>query len=114
MTIEEYTVQYLADVLDVPVSGDVPSPMPEAFVTVEQTGSGEGNRIRTATLAVQSWAGSRAEAAQLNQLVEQAMETMAAQPEISRAALNTSYNFTDTTRKRPRYQAVFEIVHYLD
>lgn len=114
MTIEEYTVQYLAGVLEIPVSGDVPSPMPETFVTVEQTGSGEENRIRAATLAVQSWAGSRAEAAQLNQLVEEAMAAMAAQPDISRAALNTSYNFTDTTRKKPRYQAVFEVVHYLD
>ena len=35
------------------------------------------------------------------------------EPEISRCALNTSYNYTDTSRKIFRYQAVFELVHYL-
>lgn len=33
-------------------------------------------------------------------------------PEIVSCTLNTDYNFPDTTRKLPRYQAVFEVVHY--
>ena len=33
-------------------------------------------------------------------------------PEIVSCDLVTEYNFPDTTRKRPRYQAVFSITHY--
>lgn len=111
MTIEQFVIIYLSGRLSVPVSGDVPSPMPESFVTVEQTGSRRINKICSATLAVQSWAPSRAAAAELNAQVEAAMEDMAAQPEISRSALDTSYNHTDMATKKPRYQAVFDVVH---
>lgn len=113
MTIEEYVIAYLDNTLSYPVSGDVPSPMPEEFVTVEKTGSGNLDHINTETIAIQSWSMSRANAMQLNELVKEAMAMMNAQPEISRCHLDTDYNFTDLDSKRPRYQAVFEIVHYL-
>lgn len=113
MTIEEFIILYLSGRMSVQVSGDVPSPVPASFVTVEQTGSRALNRIRSATVAVQSWAESRDAAAQLNVLVEAAMEAMTSEPEISRCALDTSYNYPDMARKKPRYQAVFEVVHYL-
>ena len=32
--------------------------------------------------------------------------------DIAKVDLNTDYNFTDTTTKQYRYQAVFDIVHY--
>ena len=32
--------------------------------------------------------------------------------EITRVDLNSDYNFTDETTKQPRYQAVFDLVHY--
>ena len=75
MTIEEYIIDYLATALATtvgsttipfPVSGDVPSPVPDRFVTVEQTGADAENKIRFATIAVQSWHTSRAKAAELN------------------------------------------------
>lgn len=113
MTIEEFIIQYLAARLPVPVSGDVPSPVPSSFVTVEKTGAGSANKINSATVAIQSWAESRSDAALLCAEVEAIMGGIAAEPEISRCALDTSYNFTDLTRKKPRYQAVFSITHYL-
>lgn len=113
MTIEEYIVLYLSGKLGVPVSGDVPSPMPATFVTVEKTGGGSTDHIASAKIAVQSWAASRDAAAQLCASVEAAMNGIIAEPEISRCALDTSYNYTDTRRKVFRYQAVFDLVHYL-
>ena len=113
MTIEEYIVQYLSGRLSVPVSGDVPSPLPASFVTVEKTGAGRVNQIASATVAVQSWAASRDAAARLCAEVEAAMGGIVEEPEISRCALDTSYNFPDLSRERPRYQAVFSITHYL-
>ena len=122
MTIEEYIIDYLATALaetagsvtiPFPVFGDVPSPVPDRFVTVEQTGADAENKIRFATIAVQSWHTSRAKAAELNALVETAMDRITEKPEISACMLNNSYNYTDMARKKPRYQAVFQVVYYL-
>ena len=113
MTIEEFYINYLNEKLTPPVSGDVPTPMPAKFVTVEQTGSSEANKIRTATLAVQSWAETRAEAGKLCEEVIGYMEASVSEISISRCALQTSYNYTDVATKKPRYQAVFEVVFYL-
>ena len=113
MNIEEFVILFLSGRLSVPVSGDVPSPLPESFVTVEKTGSGRSNLINSATISVQSWAATRAAAADLCAQVESVMDSLSAEPEISRCAIDTSYNFPDQARNKPRYQAVFSITHYL-
>lgn len=113
MTIEEFVILYLSGRLPVRVSGDVPSPVPTSFVTVEKTGAGRENRINSATIAVQCWAETRDAAAQLCALAESAMYAIAGEPEISRCSLDTSYNFPDQARNKPRYQAVFSLTHYL-
>lgn len=110
MNVEEYVIAYLGGVLDVPVSGDVPEM--NTFVTVEKTGSNDSQHIRSATIAVQSWAGSRAKAAALNEAVINVMARIAEKPEICRCELNTDYNYPDLTKNKPRYQAVFEIKYY--
>lgn len=111
MTIEEFVIGYLEETLTVPVSGSVPHPMPEAFVTVEKTGSADNDRVPSATLAIQSWSASRAAAAQLNERVKAAMEAAEALSQISRAGLNSDYNFPDLATNRPRYQAVYDVVY---
>lgn len=113
MLIEEFVVKYLDDELSVPVSGEIPSPMPDTFITVERTGGSITNKIRTATLAIQAWAESIDAAANLCALVTETMENIVGEDEISRCTLDSSYNFTDTTTKHCRYQAVFDVVHYL-
>ena len=111
MTPEQFFINYLNQNLDgVQASGDEPQPAPERFVTVEQVGGGEENLITRADIAVQSWAPTRAEAAALNQTVIATMKRSVEESEISKCHLDTTYNFTDTTKKRPRYQAVFEVV----
>lgn len=118
MTIEEYVIAKLATALATPtpavsVSGEVPLSRPAVFVTLEKTGSTERDRIRSATLVIQSWAGSRADACALNERVKTAMEALVSQPEISRCHCDTDYNFPDETTKHHRYAAVFDVVHYL-
>lgn len=111
--IEVFYIQYLAEALGVPAFGDVPDlGTSTEFVTVEKTGSGLENHIDRATIAVQSWSSSRAAAAALNERVKSAMLASPARPEISRCGLNSDYNFPDLVRKRPRYQAVFEVVYF--
>nr|DAG72239.1 MAG TPA: tail completion protein [Caudoviricetes sp.] len=82
------------------------------FCILEKTGDSRDEGIYTATLALQSYGSSDHAAAQLNHRVVQAMLDADTLPEIISCDLVTEYNFPDTTRKRPRYQAVFSVTHY--
>lgn len=120
MNIESFIISYLLTALattvgtttvTIPVYGDVPETLPDQFVTVEMTGLNKQDKVSTATIAVQSWDTTRANAAALNDKVIAAMEAMISKDEISKCALDTAYNYTDLTRKKPRYQAVFSVVY---
>lgn len=94
-----------------------PDPVPvvdgwSPFIVIEKTGSSMENWICESTIAIQSYAPTLYEAANLNKTVIAAMFGALALDEITRVELNSDYNFTDTETKRPRYQAVFDIVHY--
>jgi len=94
-------------VMEIPEGGGTPP-----FAVVERTGGGAENLLRHATVAIQSYGASLYLAASLNEAVLAAMEGLAARPEIAACELNSDYNFTDTTKKQYRYQAVFDIVYY--
>ena len=66
------------------------------------------SRKRTQMVPSSTYGSSTYAAAQLSHFVVQAMLAADALPEISACELNTEHNFPDTTRKRPRYQAVFD------
>lgn len=85
---------------------------PAIFCILEKTGDSRDEGIYTATLAVQSYGRSDFSAAQLSHFVVQAMQAADTLPEVVSCDLVTEYNFPDTTRKRPRYQAVFSVTHY--
>lgn len=85
----------------------------DTFVLLEKTGSSLSNYVYSATFAIQSYATSLYEAAKLNEKVKAAMLTIADELNtISKCSLNSDYDFTDTTKKRYRYQAVFDLIHY--
>lgn len=81
-------------------------------VVIEKTGSSRTNYITTSTLAIQSYGISLYEAAALNEIVKGIMDRLPELTEVSAARLDSDYNFTDTTRKHYRYQAVYNLTHY--
>ena len=108
----ELTVRrYLAGALSVPVRMEMPEHLPDAFVLAEKTGSSETNYIRRATLAVQSYAPSLAEAAALNEQVKEQLERMPDGEPVFAVRIISDYNYTDTSSKRYRYQAVVEVIY---
>ena len=113
MTIEGFIIDAISSVLEAPVYGDRPSPMPARFHTVEKTGSRETDHVQQATIVVQSWAESRNEAAALNELAKEAMRALIALPAISSVECETDYNYPDLTTRKPRYQALFNVVFFL-
>lgn len=110
--IETIVCEYLRGLLPCPVLMEVPEKAPDVFVLIEKTGGGRGSGINRATLAVQSWAGRVYDAAALNEQVKDAMDGITELDEVSACRLNSDYNFTDTTTKHYRYQAVFDLVFY--
>ncbi len=110
--IEKRIRDHLLTKLAVEVYLEYPETPPSKFVLFEKTGSSKQNHLESATFAFQSYALSLYEAAELNELVKAAVESLIETQDISKAKLNTDYNFTDTTTKEYRYQAVFDIYHY--
>ena len=109
----EITIRkYLADTLNIPVYMERPSDAPSTYCLLEKTGSSEHNRILSSTFAVQSYAPSLLGAAQLNESVKVAMDSIDTLDEIGSCTLNSDYNYTNASTKEYRYQAVFDLTHY--
>jgi hypothetical protein len=110
--IELIILNHLSSKLDVTVSLEKPSAQTEAYVVLEKTSSGKSNHLPSATFAFQSYADSLYNAAVLNEKVKAAVESLIDLNEIRGLDLNSDYNFTDTTTKEYRYQAVYDIRYY--
>lgn len=110
--IEIVIKQFLDEHLSVPSFFERPENPPIRYVLLEKTGSAKQNYLPSATFAFKSHAETMYDAALLNEEVKKTIEEMIALNEISAIRLNSDYNFTDTTTKEYRYQAVFDINHY--
>lgn len=109
--IETIVRDYLTGRQALPVLFEHQAGMTEYYI-IEKTGGGETNHIRNAMIAIQSYAGTKARAAELNEALIEIMMSAIVLPEISAVELNASYDYTDVVAKAYRYQAVFDIVHY--
>src|SRR5690554_4085662 len=110
--IEIIVFNYLSNNLSVPVYVEKPIQKPQRFVVLDKIGSSKEDYLFSSTIAFQSYAESKYQAAFLNEQVKEAVENMIVLDEIAGVSLNSDYNFTDTTTKEYRYQAVFNINHY--
>lgn len=111
--IEKTVLNYLTEKLNgIPVYMEHQKQDPQTFVILEKTGSSRENFIQQSTFAIQSYAPSMLKAAELNETVKGFMDDIVSLDEIVRSEINTDYNYTDTTKKQYRYQAVYDITHY--
>ena len=110
--IEAIVRNYLKEKLSVEVYMEEPENIKESYVILEKTGGRKLNGLKSATIAIQSYAQSLADACLLNEEVKRVLEDIDTQDPISKAELNSDYNFTDTETKRYRYQAVYDFLYY--
>ncbi len=109
--IAKTLLDFLSEELTVPVVMEAPK-QKTGYVLIDQTGSSQTNHIITTTLALQSYEDSLYKAMLLNDNVKAAMDEFVELNEVIRVELQTDYNFTDTTTKQYRWQAVYLITHY--
>lgn len=110
--VEKTIKDYLQTSLGILVRLEEEDNLGNEYVLIEKTGSGVEDHIKRATLAIQSYSMSLYGATELNERVKEVMEKCIELDDICRCDLNSDYNYTDTSRKKYRYQAVFDIVHY--
>ncbi len=111
--IEEIVLDFLSESLSAPVYMEVPKVPPSKFYVIEKTSGAQVNHINNSTLAIKSYADSLYNAASMNEELKEVMlNDLITQDSICSVSLNSDYNFTDTSTKTYRYQAVFDIVHY--
>lgn len=110
--IEKILMEYLQSNIDIPVFLEKPSMFRGDYILIEKTGSGKGDQIDSAMVAVQSYSGSMTGAAELNDMVKEVVLGCIELDEIGSCHLNSDYNYTDTSTKEYRYQAVFNITYY--
>ena len=107
--IEIIILNYLNANLSVPAMMEREKTVPDKFVILEKTSGGERNHVSSSTFAFQSYSKkSMYEAASLNEELKQVVKNMIALDTIASVKLNSDYNFTDTSTKEYRYQAVFD------
>lgn len=109
--IEKTVLDYLSEKMTVQIYAEKRGQNGK-YVIIEKVGGGETDHIKRASIAVQSYADSMFDAAELNEKVKEVMKGIIALPEVSSCKLDTDYNYTDTSTKKYRYQAVFDLVHY--
>lgn len=110
--VEKIVKDYLQSSLGIPVRLEEEDNLGNEYVLIEKTGSSKKDHISTATIAIQSYSVSLYGAASLNERVKEAMEKIIERNDISKCELNSDYNYTDTARKKYRYQAVYDMVHF--
>ncbi|MDD6908288.1 MAG: hypothetical protein SPI59_01350 [Finegoldia sp.] len=112
MMIELIIKEHLERELKVEVGFEMGFSQAGQFVIVEKVGSSRTNYIDHSSFAIQSYADTMYKAAKLNYRVKAAMEKLIEDGNIASVVLDSDYNFTDTTTKKYRYQAVYDITHY--
>lgn len=110
--IEIIILNYLNDTLDVPVYMEDSKENQKRYVLLKKTSSSKQNYINYAMFAIQSYAESLYEAAKLNEAVKKAMDNIVVLDTVSKSELNSDYEYTDMTKKKYRYQAVYSLVYF--
>lgn len=111
--IEVLVLSYLKSALDVPVYALMPDlSKNKEFVLIEKTFESDTNQLKECNIAIQSYADSLYNAILLDHKVQKSMKSFDSVNNIASVHLTNDYNFTDTTTKKYRYQAIYKIKYY--
>ena len=117
MLIEAAVIGHLSNMLGTDnVFAERPVDPPEEYYIIERTSSGEINHIQSSMIAVQSISGvSLLRAAEMSEAVRRVMPLIVQNYEdVCSCKLNSMYNYTDTTTKQYRYQAVYDVYYMME
>lgn len=109
MDVERVVAARLMEATGVRAVLEVPAERPDEFISVERTGGSGTQFTQDATLAIQSWAGTRRRAAEIAALVEGSVMALLDEPNIFSAVADGSYRWPDPDSRQERYQTMIEV-----
>lgn len=108
--IEKIVIDYLAAAQQLPVYAEKPVNPEGEYILIERIGGSEVNRIREATVVVQTIAGTLYQAAELAEEIRALMLDIVSLNSVFHCSVNAGpYNYTDTDTKEYRYQTVYTL-----
>lgn len=111
--IELILKNYIDNNLDYPAYMEIPASPPDIFFVIEKVSGSRDDFIYSATVAIQTFAPSLYQAAKVSQeMIDDILDGLTGCPEVAGVSLNSSYNYPNTSTKRYRYQALFEVFYY--
>lgn len=111
--IEEIIRDFLAASLSFPVYLTVPKDHPSEYYVLERTGGSRTDYIWESVFTLQAYGERLSNAADMIGDANRVMlDEILILDDICKVHLNGCTNFTDTSKKIPRYQSVFVITHY--
>lgn len=111
--IDKVILDYLTTKLaPIPVYLEEPKEKTETYVLASYRLSGKLNHLKEGYVTLKSYAPSMYMAAVLNDTVQEAMDSIIEEDEITSSQLNTSNPNEDTQTVRYRYISVYYIHHY--
>lgn len=110
--IEQVVLDFMAEKLPVPVYMEIPIKQPASFVVLRKSDSSRENFVDSSMFIAVSYAESLFQAAQLNEMVVSAFDSLIDLDAVSGSKRGGDYALPDTQNKRYRYQAVQTITHY--
>lgn len=109
--IEKIIRDYLLEKLDVNVYLEIPDSMPDEFVVINIIDRSRENYIDAVTADIHSYASDKLSAIKLDNSVRNAMYDFIDVDEISACKLGGGNDSNDTSIKRYRYRAFFNITY---
>ena len=111
--IEIILKKFLEQQLGLPTKLENTAEIGSDYIVIDKTGSNYETSLYSATVAIQCYSSTLYKAAELNEKVKKVMlNELIKLDEINAVELNSDYNYTDTSMKQYRYQAVFDIFYY--
>lgn len=113
--IESIIIQYLSNILGIPVLLEFPKEISKQFVVFEVVDRQRNDFIDAVTIEFNSYADSKYNAASLDKLVRKHIENLITIPDISSVEFGggrSSGDSNDSMAKHYRYRCYFNIYYY--
>lgn len=110
--VETVVIAWLDSITTVPVSGDIPDPRPNQFITVDRTGGPrEAMVLDKAEILIEVYdKNSRLDASTLaNTIADRIVELEAYSQNITHASINSVVNLNDLIGQYQRYQVYCDV-----
>lgn len=110
--IEKILISHLKEVLPAPIYAEKPINPPSEFVVLQKISGGSENKISAATISFESYSTSLQKAAELDEIVQEAVNNTTSLDEISGVHLGGESSNIDQVSKSYCYESIFNFYYY--